>query len=361
MKHIKKILVRSTNWIGDAIMTTPAVARLGELFPDARITVAARPWVLPVFTENPGVHSTIPLDVDRGLRGILSRFGTARMLRQEAFDLALIFPNSFDSAFTPWLAGIPRRAGYATDMRTMLLTHKVPVPAWKRKRHEVFYYINLAESLDQDRPHETSLQEGSPGEPRLILRVSPCAARWAREFLTSREVAEDDLLIGFNPGAAFGPAKCWPVENFVKLGRMLLDYSSASGRRTWIAVLGTEKEEETGRAICAPLGDRALNLAGRTDLPQVMAFIQRLNLLVTNDSGLMHVGAALDTPLVALFGSTNPVTTGPWSTRSRIVSNNVECAPCMRRECPSDFKCMRELEAAMVFDVCVEQLREYMP
>ena len=348
----KKILVRATNWIGDAIMLTPAITVLRERFPDASITVCARPWVLPVFSENPNVDAVMPAESAGGPKSLKEILETARRIKKERFDLCVIFPNSFSAALVPWLAGVPKRIGYSTDLRAMLLTQAVPVPSWKGTRHEVFYYCNLAGKVPGGRAV-------SDDEPRLVLEVSQEALAWQQEFCREHGISDNDMLIGFNPGAAFGPAKCWPVDYFQRLGKMLLESDTLSGRRTWIAVLGTKKEKQIGDAICSHLGGAGINLCGLTDLSQVMAFIKRLDLLVTNDSGLMHVGAALSTPLVALFGSTNPVTTGPWSRNSRIVQNPVDCAPCLKRSCPDDFRCMKGITTEMVLDACLEQLQEH--
>lgn len=356
---IKKIMIRSTNWIGDAIMTTPAVSRVRELFPNASITVAARPWVLPVFSDNPCADKVTPLAQVKGPGNLLATWNIARRIRQEKFDLAILFPNSFDAALTAWLAGIPQRAGYATDMRTTLLNPAVAVPQWKKDRHEIFYYLNLVDA---------GATQGCPGfendlescRPELTLMVSRHAAEWTDALFSSAGISEKDIVIGFNPGAAFGPAKCWPAENFIKLGHMLLsDAGLNPSGKTWILVVGTEKEKEMGDSMVAPLGRTALNLAGSTDLSKVMAVIARIDLLVTNDSGLMHVGAALDRPLVALFGSTNPVTTGPWNRKSRIVRNELACSPCLMRKCPSDFKCMKGLLPNQVYTACMAQIRKY--
>lgn len=355
---IRKIVVRSTNWIGDAIMTTPALTSLRDLFPEAHITVAAREWALPVFADNPYVDSVLPLIQAKGMGSLWARCNNAWKLRQGKFDMALLFPNSFDSAFTAWLAGIPIRAGYAADMRRMLLDPAVDVPQWKRKRHEVFYYLNLVDNCIV--PGRTEMKTGiNARRPELTLRVPRHASKWAEEMYNRTGISSRDIVIGFNPGAAFGPAKCWPVENFIKLGHMLLSDLDPGRRKIRILVLGTDKEKEMGDRIVAPLGHMALNLAGTTDLSRVMAIIEKLDLLITNDSGLMHVGAALDCPLVALFGSTNPVTTGPWSRKSRIVRNELDCSPCLMRKCPSDFKCMKGLLPCQVYNECAAQLRKY--
>ncbi len=344
-------------------MATPAITRLRELFPLAHITVAARPWVLPIFSENPYVDSLIPVPKGQGLSKLFSLWNLSRRMRKEHFDLGLLLPNSFASALPVYMAGIDRRAGYATDLRSVLLNMPVPVPAWKGSRHEVFYYLNLIHMMAEGSlPHEQGKErpeEYDTARPVLTLKVNAGAQHWAEGFLQGHGISEDHTVIGLNPGAAFGPAKCWPVENFRELTRMLLDEPGLSHRHVRIVVLGTEKEKKIGNDICASFGQRAINAAGCTDLQQAIALIDRMDLLVTNDSGLMHVGAALDRPLVALFGSTNPVTTGPWSSRSMVVQNPMECAPCLRRKCPSDFRCMKGLEAEQVFEACMEQLKAH--
>ncbi len=346
-------------------MATPAIARLRELFPLAQITVAARPWVLPIFSENPCVDALMPVPKGQGLSKLFSLWNFSRRMRKAHFDLGLLLPNSFASALSVCMAGIAHRAGYATDMRSVLLNMPVPVPTWKGSRHEVFYYLNLIDRMANGSfPHEHEqgkewLEDQDTVRPVLTLKVSTQDRRWADEFLQGHGISEDHIVIGLNPGAAFGPAKCWPVENFRALTRMLIDDPGLSRRHVRIVVLGTEKEKETGNEICATFGQKAINAAGRTDLSQAIALINHMDLLVTNDSGLMHVGAALDRPLVALFGSTNPVTTGPWSSRSMVVQNPMECAPCLRRQCPSDFMCMRGLEPERVFEACMKQLKAY--
>ncbi len=350
MAQKRKILVRSTNWIGDAIMLTPAITALREHFPHAHIAVSARPWVLPVFSENPHIDQLIPAERAGGISDISEILKFSRKIKREGFDTGIVFPNSFSAAFTAWLSKIPQRIGYATDMRRLFLSKSFPVPDWKNERHEVFYYRNLVEQFSGNTCNEA---------PRLVLHVSRAADRWMKELCNDRGIRRHDIVIGFNPGAAFGPAKCWPAEHFATLGKMLMSAPELGAWKVWIVVLGTEKEEKTGESICSGIGKNALNLCGRTDLSQVMAAIERLDLLVTNDSGLMHVGAALDRPLVALFGSTNPVTTGPWSNKSRIVQNRVACAPCLRRTCPSNFECMQGITPEQVFEACTEQLEEY--
>jgi heptosyltransferase-2 len=346
-----RILVRSTNWIGDAVMTTPALAALRSLYPKAHISVLARPWVAPIFNEHPAVDEVILFGSPGANNTLIEKIFLSRSLKTRLFDLALLFPNSFDSALIAYLARIPRRVGYRTDGRRLLLTLPLSVPQDCGTRHEVFYYLGLTHSL-QRRYSPDSAGAIPAGPPRLHINVPAEGRAAAREFSARFDPSGDAVLIGFNPGAAYGPAKCWPVERFVSLGRALVDRFPGCH----ILVFGTAKEETVVRSISARLGKRAHNLAGRTTLAQVMGIIGILDLLVTNDSGLMHVGAALGIPLVAVFGSTNPVTTGPWSGKSVVVRHELSCSPCLKRTCPSDFGCMKGIVVDEVLDACVVQL-----
>ncbi|NDY41631.1 lipopolysaccharide heptosyltransferase II [Dissulfurirhabdus thermomarina] len=346
-----RILVRAANWIGDAVMSTPALEALRGRFPGSPVTVLGRPWVLPVFSAHPSVTGVLPLDVRGGARGVVDRFRAAAALRDRAFDLAVILPNSLDSALVPWLARIPERVGYAADGRSGLLTRAVPVPAEKTLRHEIYHYLDLVAALGGD--GDGAPVRAAPGgdAPCLSLRVPPEGEAGADRLLAARGVPPSAPLIGFNPGAAYGPAKCWPVERFAELGRRLLAETGAH-----LLVFGTARERPQAEAICGAVGPRAHDLAGATSLAEAMALVGRLRLFVTNDSGLMHVGAALDVPLVAIFGSTNPVTTGPWSIRSTVIRHELPCSPCLRRSCPGGFECMKGIGVDEVLAACRRRL-----
>jgi heptosyltransferase-2 len=351
-KTYSHILVRSTNWIGDAIMTTPALVALRNRYPQARIGVLARPWVAPVFSAHPAVDEVIPLVVRRAAQSLLDRIALAKSLRESRFDLALLFPNSFDSALMARLAGIPERVGYDTDGRGIFLTSAVPVPKERFVRHEIFHYLGLIRALENGFRQSGEAAEDDAA-PHLSLHVPPQGEKGAQAVLARLRLPEEVSLVGFNPGAAYGPAKCWPVERFAALGAALTERFP----RVHILVFGTGGERPVGETICHALGGRCHNLAGLTSLPEVMGLIRRLDLLVTNDSGLMHVGAALDIPLVAIFGSTNPVTTGPWSARSTVVRTELSCSPCLKRTCPEDFGCMRSIRVDQVFEACLARLQ----
>ncbi|MBW1965063.1 MAG: lipopolysaccharide heptosyltransferase II [Deltaproteobacteria bacterium] len=349
-----RILIRSTNWIGDAIMTTPAVMAVRKNYPKAHISILARPWVEPVFSGNPAVDEVISCNSIRHDNSILEKIVLARSLRYKKFDLVLLFPNSFESALIAWLARIPKRVGYATDARRMFLTLPVSVPEDRRSRHEIFYYLNLVDHVGCLRSNTHSINEGNcKKQTELFLKVPAQGESGVRQILTQMGLNQGSLLVGFNPGAAYGPAKCWPVERFVSLGKALTERF----KDCHILVFGTNKEKSVAEDICGPIGEMGRNLAGKTSLAEVMGLISNLDLLVTNDSGLMHIGAALGVPLVAIFGSTNPVTTGPWSNNSIIIRHELPCSPCLKRSCPTDFSCMLGIEVEEVLQACLQQLK----
>ncbi len=333
----KRIVIRETNWIGDAIMTLPAVELVAMACPDSEIWIAARPWVAPLFHTIPFVKQVIPLAGKGGRGGLLPLYKDISQLRKHDFDLGLLFPNSFESALGMLLSGVHERVGYRRDLRRLLLSSSFLVPADKEKRHHIFYYLNLVSSF---------FGIEMPDHPVLYLQASPHAKASAMEICRGQRLLDGDgPLIGFNPGAAYGPAKCWPLERYVALGKLLL--SAYPGAR--IVILGTGKEAGQFQQMAEAIGPAARSLAGMTSLQEVVAVVEMLDLLVTNDSGLMHIGAATATPLVAIFGSTNPVATGPWSKKAKIVTNPVECAPCLKRTCSSNFECMLGITPEMVF------------
>lgn len=327
-----RIIVRQTNWIGDAVMTMPALELLRKAHQEDQIWIAARPWVAPVFEALPWLKGTIPLLQARGLEKVSLLAEQASSIRKGRFDLGVVFPNSFESALLFFLARIPQRAGYASDMRRLLLTRPFPVPDDKKRRHEVFYYLNLVSRL-------TGMPV--PERPRIRLAVARKGRQGADRILAETGLSSGAPLVGFNPGAAYGPAKCWPEERWVELGKALC--RRFQGCR--IAILGTDRERESFAFMAEEIGSGAVSLAGRTSLSEAMGVIERLDILITNDSGLMHIGAGLGTPLVAIFGSTNPVTTGPWSDRAVVVRHELPCSPCLKRTCPEDFECMKAISA----------------
>ncbi len=314
------ILLRGTNWVGDAVMTLPAVAAVALNYPESRLTVLTRPWAQAVYRHQAGVAETLAQAPDGAHRGLGGRVRLARELAARRFDLAILFQNAFEAALITRLAGIPQRWGYARDGRAFLLTKAVPLTPADRFIHESFYYLNILERAGLSAPF---------ARPRL--RLAPDDQAEAETLLAREAARRGDFLLALAPGAAFGPAKRWPVENFAEAARLIL--ADRPGRPL---ILGGTGEVEDAARLAQLLSDhQPVNLAGLVPLSISMALLARASLLVTNDSGLMHVAGALDVPLAAVFGPTNPRTTAPLGT-SRLVRSAAPCAPCLKRECPLD-------------------------
>ena len=321
----KRILVRSTNWIGDAIMTTPAVRSIRENFPDAHITMLAYPWVADVFRASPHVDEIFIYDKAGAHAGIKGLLRLARELKKQKFDCAILLQNAFKAALLSWLARIPVRAGYRRDGRSIFLRPGIKIRPEVRRMHQVHYYQYLLQDL--------GLKCGSD---ELFLEHTPEDSSWASEF---KKKVGSKALVGINPGAAFGPAKCWPADRYGELCKRLHDEVGVHA-----VVFGTKADQSTIDTIVSHGPDFISGLAGKTTLGQAMALIGQCDAFVTNDSGLMHVGAAVQTPLVAIFGSTDDIATGPYSQKAVVVKKELACQPCLKRECKTDFSCMMNIE-----------------
>ncbi len=326
---ISRILIRSTNWIGDAVMTTPAMEAVRATFPHAKITVVAPPAVAELFSPHPFCDEVIVFAKKGEHRGMRGLWGFSRLLREERFDLAILFQNAIEAALMAYLAWVPARVGYRTDGRGLLLTHGVPVGGRERLLHHTDYYRSMLEHWGI-----------RGGNGRLLLQCTDGEKEWAGRLLSSRR-----FWIGINPGAAYGSAKRWFPERFAEVADALAGDLDAG-----VLVTGGPGEAGVGRDIESVLQNPCLNLAGKTSVRQLMAVIARCGLFVTNDSGPMHVAAAFGVPIVALFGSTDPTTTSPLSDNVRIVRKPVSCAPCLKRRCPTDHACMESITAADVLD-----------
>ncbi len=324
-ERIGRILVRAPNWIGDAVMAIPVIRGLHRSFPAARITVLSRPGVPSVFAGLPGVDQLMTDDPAGAHHGIRGRLRLAAEVRRGGFDLAVLLPNAFSPALVTALAGVPRRLGYRTDGRSALLTHRVSPPPARPPIHQIDAYrgILTGAGLTPD-----------PQDPAIALSLAERVA--ARTILTGFGIDPAKPLVGVNPGAAFGGAKRWPADRFAAVCRSI---SQETGAR--VLILGGPAETALGDALADQSGDGAINLCGKTPLRDAMALIHQCGLFLTNDSGPMHLAAALDVPLVAVFGPTNHRTTSPAGPFSRVVrAPDIPCAPCMKRECPTDHRCM---------------------
>jgi heptosyltransferase-2 len=332
-ERIENILVRAANWVGDALLTTPTIRAIRKNFPNARITILAKPWVAPVFYNNPHYDHLMLYD-DRGRhRKWWGKVRLSNDLRRLRFDLAVLMQNAFEAALLAWLAGIPNRLGYKTDGRGILLTHSIPVDPSHKECHQIDYYLGILKgaSLEVE-------------DRRLTLSMADGERSRAREILREIGVGANDILIGVNPGATYGNAKRWFPERYVALCRRI--QTSFGGR---FLIFGGPAEEALGDRIVKGIGNHGFNLCGKTSLREAMALIERCTLFVTNDSGLMHVAAAFDIPQIVIIGSTDPVRTGPSNPSSRIVKAPTPCSPCLKTECPTDHYCMKEVSVEMVY------------
>ena len=335
------ILIRSTNWIGDAVMTTPAVRAVRKNFPYAMITILAKSWVAPVFESSPHVDRVLIYDDRRKHKGTAGKIRLARELRRYHFDAVILLQNAFEAALIAFMAGIPVRIGYNTDGRGFLLTHGVKCTKAIKKLHQTGYYPNILKGAGLKTDGQA-----------LELFAGPESDRHADDMLHLWGISPEDKLVGINPGAAFGPAKQWLPENYARLADRICETYNAR-----ILIFGGPGDRELGRAIAKMMQHSAMDLSGRTTLGEAIALIARCDLFVTNDSGLMHAAAALATPLIAIFGSTNHVTTGPWSASSRIIRSSIECSPCLKPECPlGHLECMRRIDVNRVFRVVTEMI-----
>jgi heptosyltransferase-2 len=331
-----KILIRATNWVGDAIMALPALRAVRKRFPEAEIAIVGRPYVADIYRDQEICNQLIPYD-PKGLHaGFSGRERLAAELRAQKFDVALLLQNAFDAAWLAWRANIPERIGYARDVRSFLLTKAVPLPRHGEiPAHEKFYYLELlrrAGWLD-------SVQD----ETFIGLSVPEEKRRNADELLCKFGVRQGALRIAIGAGASYGSAKCWPPPRFAEVANRLQSEADAD-----VILFGTAAEATVSTAISGELRRPPINLTGKTAIADLPALLSQCHLFIGNDSGAMHVAAAVGLPIVAVFGPTDPNGTAPVTTRCSIVQQKPYCSPCFLRCCPTDHRCMTAITAGMV-------------
>ncbi len=363
----EKILVRGVNWLGDAVMTTPALQRLREARPNAHITLLTASKLADLWLHHPDIDAVLAFTREESI------FQIARRLRKERFDVALLFPNSPRAALEGFLARIPQRIGYARPWRNFFLTQRVvlhPEAAAMRKRsigeikslidrasrtspakfpaaaHHIYHYLHLVRALGA---------QSEPLPPRLVVTAAEMKAL-REKFQLPSQPSETRPWFGLNPGAEYGPAKRWPAERYIATAVEL----QRRTRCRWLIFGGKADVELAARiaeAIRNSIRDEALsspsvvNFAGQTSLRELCAAMKICSVVITNDTGPMHVAAAVGTPVVALFGSTSAELTAPGlpgDPRHELLKSDAPCAPCFLRECPIDFRCMQGLPADAV-------------
>ncbi|HLZ32840.1 MAG TPA: lipopolysaccharide heptosyltransferase II, partial [Nitrospira sp.] len=343
---LKNILVRGPNWLGDAVMCEPAIRGLKRIAPDAMISLLVKPAVAELFRGHPGIDRIIVYE-DKGRHaGLSGKWTLAGELRRARFDFALLLQNAFEAALLACLAGVPRRYGYATDGRSLLLSEPVAVPKRPAPLHQVQYYWNLLRPLGLT---------GEPPAPELFVTHEEEAATAAR--LAQMGISSADVTIGVNPGSTYGGAKRWLPDRFTEVtDRLCRTLGEAQGKPVSVVILGAKGEELLGREIAGRLSARSAVLSGTTTIRELMAAVKRCALLLTNDTGPMHIASAFRVPVVAIFGPTDWRTTSPYGAGHVIVRQAVDCAPCLLRECPIDHRCMTRISVDQVYESAVKQL-----
>ena len=343
---IKRILVRGPNWLGDAVMCEPALRGLQRLFPEAQIALLVKPAVADLFAGHPALTRVLTYDSNGKHAGLPGKWALAGQLRQQGFDLSVLFQNAFEAAFLTFLAGVPRRYGYATDGRSLLLSHPVAPPDRRALVHQVRYYWDLLKPLGLT---------GDPPAPELVVfpeEEQAMAGRFAQGGLTA-----SDVVIGINPGSTYGEAKRWFPERFAEVTeRLCRTMRESREQQVSVVILGAKGEEHLGREIASRLTSRSLVLSGATTIRELMAALKRCAMLLTNDTGPMHIASAFRVPVVAIFGPTDWRTTSPFGDGHAIVRQPVDCAPCLLRECPIDHRCMTRVSVEQVYEASLSSL-----
>jgi len=334
MKNPENIIIRMPNWIGDLVMATPVLADLRARFPDAKITAMASHPIAHVLDNDPSIdelfcfhHLSGPVRRNPG-RNTIDRLVTGK------YDLGILLTNSFSSAWRFWQGRVNRRIGFRGDFRSLLLTDPISFPEKRKEQHLVKTYKALLAPLGI---------EESKTPPKLYVDAEEI--KEAKKLLESFGVEKGEVVVGINPGAAYGSAKCWPQERFREVAEKLI----ALDKRVRVLFFGSGEGVSLVKEICNGLPPQVVNLAGTTSIRELMALISSCDLFITNDSGPMHIADALNIPLIALFGSTDPVVTGPYRQFGGVICKAVDCSPCFKRVCPIDFRCMTRIGVEEVY------------
>lgn len=339
-RKINRVVIRGTNWVGDAAMTVPALRALRQLLPDAHLTLATRPFAKAIFDRADFLDDLLICE------GRL--FTQVSEWRRHRFDLAVLFQNAFAPALISRFAGVPLRIGYATQGRGWLLTSPLSLPEWRESRHEGFYYLNIIAEIDRLLNGASKVLDQPPV---FDLQVSDEQRTQAKALLRAAGVHDDRTLVALCPGSINSRAKRWPVERYAALGDRFIDELGAD-----VIVIGSPDELEASVAVRSQMKYVPIVLTGKTDLAQAMALLSLADLLVTNDTGPAHVAAALNRPTLVIFGPTNPLTTRPFASNAEILRHPPDCAPCMLRDCPIDHRCMTAISPDEVFERAVAML-----
>lgn len=337
--EIKKVVVRGTNWAGDAVMSVPALRELRRVLPAAHITLFIPEWARGIFAGADFIDDILAFEKDE-----TSVWRQGKTLRGEDFDLAVLFTNSFSSAVAAKLGSAKYRIGYKNEGRSFLLTHSIEMPAWRDERHEIFYYLNIVAELEILLYGETKVWEN---EPRFELTVSDEKKDAARKILSDAGCDLNKKIIAICPGSTNSRAKRWQAESYALLADKFARELDAN-----VLLIGSPEEVEVSQQVFDLASFKPFMLTGKTSLAEAAAILSVCDLLISNDTGPAHISAALGRPTMVIFGPTNPKTTRPFPANAEIIRKEVECSPCMLRDCPIDHRCMTRISADEVFALC---------
>jgi heptosyltransferase-2 len=344
-----KILVRGTNWIGDAVMSIPALRQLRRIFPDAHITLHTAAWADGLFGDAEFIDEIVTFKKNR-LR-VMDVYDNWQFLREDDIDLAVLLPNSFESALTAFLTRIPRRIGYNKDLRGLLLTDPVAVPEWKNRRHEVFYYINLIAEVERRVLGKDTVKSELAD---ITLDITRERKRAAKEMMEAAGIDPAKKTVALGVGSTNSRAKRWPAASYAKLNDLLQDRSGVN-----VVLVGSLDEGDVADEVVQFSNHKPVDLTGKTALAEAVASLGSLDLLISNDMGLAHIADAIGTPTIVIFGPTDPSTTRPFSSNAEVIRKDVECSPCMLRDCPIDHRCMTRITVEEVWSAAERRLTPY--
>ena len=344
-----KILVISPSWVGDCMLMQPMLMRLKQRHPDCRIDVFAPPWTAALLHAMPEVHQVIVNPFPHGALQPAARYQLGKQLRAAHYDQAIVLPNSWKSALVPFFANIQLRTGFIGEMRHVLLNDARKLDQQKLPLM-VERFAQLAEDAQGEIPRPMA-------NPRLVISEAQRAAALrklnTKNLCPGTRLTLDQPVATFCPGAEYGPAKRWPAAYYAEIARRLRQ----RGYAVWL--IGSGKDKPVADEIHQLADGHCINLCGSTDLDDAIALLACAQLVISNDSGLMHLAAALDRPTLALFGSSSPQFTPPLSAQAQVIKLDIECSPCFKRECPlGHFNCMMQLTPDTVWDKLTPFLQE---
>ncbi len=336
-----KILVRTPNWVGDALMAIPTLEAIRETHPSDEICVLARPAVAELFAGQPFADRVLTYDFRGRHRGWWGREKLIAELRNEKFGIAVLLQNAFDAAWLAWRSGVPKRIGYARDGRGPLLTKAIRVPAeGEIPKHETHYYLEVL--------RRAGWIETQPEIAPIRLHISGESRASAESTLRNAGARENTWRYAIAPGASYGAAKCWPPERFAQLADRLISECGAD-----VIFFGTPGEKEIAARIRMQMKSRAISLVGETSMRELAAMFASCSVFIGNDSGAMHVAAAAGLQVIGIFGSTDPEGTAPVTQQFTLIREPVSCSPCYLRRCPVDHRCMTRIGVDSVFEAAM--------